>query len=89
MSYDYQTQRPFVFTEDGQVMFLAIRDKAKELIDQAGVVTSGSLMNGLTGDAWSMLACIDRLVELGELIEIPNSYNQAGQHRLFVRYGMR
>lgn len=84
MSYRYAEQRPHVFTEEGQVMFLAIRDKAKELVARSGAVTSGKLMGCTTGDAWHMLACIDRLVELGELVEVPNTVSGAGQHRIFI-----
>jgi hypothetical protein len=83
MSYSYQTRRSFVFTEEGQRDFLKIRDTAKRLLDEAGAVTSMKLMC-VTGDTWNMLACIDRLVELGELIEIPNPVSRAGQHRIFI-----
>jgi hypothetical protein len=84
MSYDYQTERPFVFTEDGQVMFLKIRDTAKSLLEKSGAVSCGRLIAGLTGDSWGMLACVDRLVELRELREVPNPHSSAGQHRLFI-----
>jgi hypothetical protein len=83
MQYDYQRQRSYVFTEDGQVMFLKIRDKAKELLQTSGAVTSGRLMC-VSGDVWNMSACIDRLVELKELVEIPNPVSSAGQHRIFI-----
>jgi hypothetical protein len=84
MGYDYQTERPFVFTEDGQVMFLKIRDKAKHLLETSGAASCEKLISGCTGDSWSMLACVDRLVELRELLEVPNIYSRAGQHRLFI-----
>jgi hypothetical protein len=84
MSYDYQTQRANVFTEDGQKMFLAIRDKANELLAKSEAVTSGKLLC-TTGDTWDMMACVDRLVELGELLEVPNPHSRAGQHRIFIR----
>lgn len=83
MSYDYETQRSFVFTEAGQVMFLAIRDTAQEVLKLAGAVMSSRLFACTSGDAWNMLACIDRLVELGELREITGK-DVAGQHRVFV-----
>lgn len=86
MSYSYATQRPNVFTEDGQIMFLKIRDQAKALIAKAGAATSEKIMSGCTGDTWNMLACIDRLVELGEILEVPNTLSGAGQHRLFTSF---
>ena len=81
--YNYQTQRNFVFSEEGQKDFLEIRDQAKRLTKEAGAVTAHKLMC-VTGCTWDMLACIDRLVELGELIEIPNPISAAGQHRIFI-----
>lgn len=86
MAYDYKTQRANIFTEDGQVMFTKIRDAAKAKIANAGVVRSDKLMAVCSGDTWNMLACMDRLVELGELHEIPNTMSGAGQHRIFVSF---
>jgi hypothetical protein len=83
MSYDYKTQQATLFNKDGQVMFLKIRDKAHELLKSAGAVRSGKLLEVTGGDTWDMLACIDRLVELGELREITDG-GVAGQHRVFV-----
>lgn len=82
MSYDYQTQRPHVLTDDGQRMFLAIRDKAEKCIKLAGAVRSQEMMVG-SGDTWTMLACMDRLVELKYLREIDYGHC-VGQHRIFV-----
>lgn len=85
MSYDYTTQRPNIFTERGQVLFMRIRDAAKAHVKASGAVMSDRLIAaGLSGDVWDMLACVDRLVELGELIEIPNPTSSAGQHRIFI-----
>jgi hypothetical protein len=85
MSYDYQIERAFVFTEEGQVMFLKIRDTAKSLIETSGAASCERIISGCTGSSWSMLACVDRLVELRELLEVPNPHSRAGQHRLFIR----
>lgn len=84
MPYDYLTERPKVFTEDGQVTFLKIRDNAKRLIAEGGAARCQELMAGVGGDSWTMLACVDRLVELGELHEITKDQRVAGQHRVFV-----
>ena len=84
MSYHYATQKPKVFTEEGQVMFLKIRDQTKRLLAQSGAAMCEKMTAGCTGDGWDMLACVDRLVELGEIVEVPNTTSRAGQHRLFV-----
>jgi hypothetical protein len=84
MSYSYEKMRSNVFTEDGKVMFLKIRDNAKALLAKAGAATASKIMGGVTGDSWTMMACIDRLVELRELREVPNPESSWGQHRIFV-----
>lgn len=86
MSYDYATQKPNLFTDDGQRMFLKVRDAAKSYLDTAGAVSCGKLISAAgSGISWDMLACVDRLVELGELLEIPNPHSRAGQHRVFIK----
>lgn len=82
MSYDYAAQKPVLFTDDGQRMFLKMRDKAFELCKLTGVVRMQEMMG--SGDSWDQLACADRMVELGDLIEIPQE-RCAGQHRVFYR----
>ena len=81
VSYHYETERREIFTESGQVMFIAIRDNALALIGKSGAATMGKLMVG-TGSSWTMMACVHRLVELGELRSI---WDQgAGQDEVFV-----
>ena len=70
--YNYQNEKSKIFTEDGQVVFLKIRDKTQQLLKQSGAVMMGNILNGITGDSWLHLACVDRLVELGEIKEITN-----------------
>ena len=84
MGYSYEDERERLFTESGQRMFLSIRDNANRLLNSAGAFTAEKAWSGETGDTWQMLACIDRLVELGELREVVRSGCWA-QHRVFVR----
>ena len=82
--YDYRTERPKLFTEEGQILFLKIRDRVKYLLKTAGAVRMQEVIAGIcSGDSWQMLACVDRLVELGELREVTHDVC-AGQHRVFV-----
>lgn len=66
MSYDYKKEVAWVYTDEGQRQFLRIRDRAAKLVAESGAVTVGALMRGEIGDSFQMLACVDRLVELGE-----------------------
>jgi len=83
MSYKYEDQKEWLFTDEGQRKFLAIRDKVFALLK-----TSGAFMmeNILSGGDWECLACVDRMVELHEIREIPQIDDfLAGQHRVFVK----
>ncbi len=82
--YNYQQQRPLLFTEEGQLMFIKIRDKVKALITVAGCFRMDSVLSMALGDIWMMIACVDRMVELGELKEVTESEDTAGQHRIFT-----
>lgn len=83
MSYSYEKEKPHIFTDDGQRQFLKVRDFAHKTLAVAGAVQGWALIEAAgSGDSWKMMACIDRLVELGELREIPTG--GAWQHRVFV-----
>lgn len=88
MSYDYQTERPRLFTEDGQVMFLAIRDAAFALIREAGAARAQEILSRSKtgGSSWQQLACLDRLVELKEIIPVTLPGSVWGQHQIFTRH---
>jgi hypothetical protein len=83
--YNYQEQRENIFTEDGQKMFLKIRDNTFRLLEISGAVRLDKMIQGNTGDSWDMLACVDRMVELGDILEVTDSSRVAGQHRVFVK----
>ena len=84
--YNYQETKQRLFTEDGQVMFLKVRDQVKKLLAEAGAVRAQEAWKGVCGDSWMMLACLDRLVELREIREL-NDVKAPGQHRVFVAIG--
>lgn len=78
MGYDYAKERPGLFTEEGQVLFIKWRDKVKLLLKVAGAFR----MEELGACSWEELACIDRMVELGELVEFKRDC--WGQYRVFA-----
>jgi len=87
MSYQYQNERKFVFTEEGQVLFLKIRDTMQKHFKEAGASRMQELMSSpKTGcfSSWEFMACVDRLVELKEITEITPP-DTMGQYRVFVR----
>lgn len=81
--YDYQKQKPKLFDDEGQRAFLKIRDHVHDMLKHAGAFQMEKAMIA-GGDSWTQLACVDRLVELGEIREL-NIGEVAGQHRVFVR----
>ena len=82
--YHYEAERSKLFTDEGQQLFLKIRDRVNVLLAEAGAVRQQEAVNGSAGDSWTMLACLDRMVELGELRELTGP-KAPGQHRVFVR----
>lgn len=81
--YNYSEVKPKVFTEDGQKVFLAIRDNVHNLLDLAGAVRMTEAIRGSLGSSWTMLACVDRLVELDEIRELTDD-SVTQLHRVFV-----
>lgn len=85
--YDYRREVPELFTDQGQRLFLGIRDRVRGLLKETGAIRMGEasrLPPGIAASSnWTMMACVDRMVELGELLEVTPS-DCAGQHRVFV-----
>ena len=88
MGYKYEDVRPTLFTDEGQRQFLKVRDRVFHLLKLAGAVRQHEAVCG-TGpcDTWKKMACIDRMVELGELREVPQEEGVPGQYRVYVGAG--
>jgi len=82
--YIYEEQKKKVLTKEGQKMLLSIRKRKNKLLLE-GVAKMSDLITGITGtgDPWIRMACVDRLVELGELKEVTKP-RVWGQDRMFV-----
>jgi hypothetical protein len=82
--YEYAKERARLFTDEGLSMYCAIRDNVRRLLGVAGAVSMSAAMRDQTGDSWMMLACVDRMVEVGELVEVTRPSQVRGQDRVFV-----
>jgi hypothetical protein len=81
--YDYTTERKFIFTEAGVEMVIKARDRVNNLLAESGAFREQEAISGLGGDSWKQLACIDYLVERGEIRRI---YDKgARQHNVYVK----
>lgn len=83
--YTYESQRENLFNDEGQRLFLEIRDRTFGLLKTAGAARMEEMIRGSVGNFWHMLACVDRMVELGELHEITEAGKVPGQFRVFVK----
>jgi len=82
--YSYKEVKQRLFSDEGQRMFLKVRDFVQSALKTAGAVRMQEAMGAAGGgDSWTMVACVDRMVELDELREVTTG-NVAGQHRVFV-----
>ena len=82
--YKYEEEKSKLFTEEGQIEFLKVRDLTKSYLDKTGAFMVDNIINKIGGDSWFILACLDRLMELNEIKEITDKYTTFGQHRVFI-----
>jgi len=81
MSYDYETQRPRIFTEDGVEMMMRMREKVRACLRASGAFKASAVMT--TGDSWDMLAVLDYLIEKGEIRRVTTG-RVAAQDEVYV-----
>lgn len=86
MSYNYQQEKKGLLDDEGQRFFTKMRDGVLKLIEQAGAVRMQEAFKCAPGSykSWTAMAVLDRMVELGDLMELTDG-NVAGQNRVFVR----
>jgi hypothetical protein len=85
--YDYETEKQKLYNDAGQRLFIMVRDRVKALVRESGAVRMQEAMTLPRGigcsDTWMLMACVERMCELGELCEVPTG-NAPAQHRVFV-----
>lgn len=70
--YSYENERPYVFTDEGQRQLIQMRDWVLLKLSTAGAFTAGKALGVVsTPDTYKAWALLDRLVELGVVVEVP------------------
>jgi hypothetical protein len=82
--YSYKEMKPTVLTDEGQVKFLRVRDHVHKVLAESGAITLEKAMSTVHGDSWEAMACVDRLVELKEIKEIPQT-NIPTQQKVYIK----
>jgi len=79
MAYNYEKEKKQLDTK----MLASITSTAQSLLDTAGAFTFPYVTREIKGKIWSMIACVDYLVEIGFIREITNKDILA--ERVFVK----
>ena len=84
--YNYSKLKEELFTDLGQRTFLKVRDRVFRLLEKSGAITMHmAIINVGFGNQWFQMACVDRMVELKEIIEIEQAGKVASQNRIFIK----
>lgn len=70
MSYNYGTEKPKLFTENGVKMLRQIEKAADILLEKAGAFRQIEVTQNVSGDSFTMLACLDYLVEQNKIVRL-------------------
>lgn len=88
-TYNYSDVRSSLFTDEGQRLFLKVRDGVDRKLTVSGAVRMEEAIRGVSGDSFEIMACLDRMVELSELVELTQQGKVRGQSRVFVAHPRR
>ncbi len=72
MSYVYAAEKVRLFTDEGSRDFIANRDIAMRMVGETGAFRVLEFLGKSKGsDTWFRIACLDRMVEMGDLVKLP------------------
>jgi hypothetical protein len=85
--YNYNEQKEKLLTTSGFNAFIQVKANAEKLLKEAGAFKLHNVIQGVSGagSSWTLLACVDKLVENKEIKEIPQ-IDRISQDRIFVKY---
>jgi hypothetical protein len=83
--YKYETEKKALMNTDGFRKILRMRERIDKLLETSAAFTMSKAIEGLTGDIWSRMACVDFFVEEKIIQEVPNPHSTFGQNRVFIK----
>ena len=83
MGYSYEAEKPNVMTDEGQKDVMKLMQIAQDLLKEGRTVRMEELTKGFSGSNWTHMAYVDRLCEMGLLLEI-SGRDIPAQHRVFI-----
>lgn len=90
-TYQYDEMKPWVLTDEGQRVLLKVRDLASALLKASGAIKADILylhaIKHGSGDSWTAMTYVERLIELGELVEVCPGHRVPWQNRVFIAGG--
>ena len=85
MIYNYEEYKLNLLDKEELRHFLKVRDIVKDEIDSVGMMVMGAVMIRACGDILKTMACVEMLVEIGEIIETTQKSETWAQEREFIR----
>lgn len=83
--YKYEDEKPKLLTDEGQRTLMNVRNFVLDILKKSGAITMGKAMSAAgCGDSWTMMAYVDRLVELGDIREVKQEGYVPAQYRIFM-----
>ena len=83
MSYDYEKEKAYCSTPEGQENLLRVWDRAQRAFTECGAIQAGKLIAAASACSnWSQMAVVDRLVEMGRMVYL--STDCWWQHRILA-----
>jgi hypothetical protein len=83
--YKYETEKKALMSTDGFRKLLSMRERIDKLLETSGAFTMSKAIEGLTGDSWLSMACVDFFVEERTIQEVSNPHSTLGQNRVFIK----
>jgi len=83
--YNYEFHKKELYSDLGMQMLLDVNDKAIKLIEVSGCVKVSKVLDGITGDSFTMLACIDQLIKMKRVREVFPVSGSTAQNRILIK----